>query len=66
MAESGFAGLRMDSAVFAGLGGRGDDRLIGSGVAICAVFSLGVLVGLEVRSVPLGGCVTTRDDWLER
>lgn len=64
MAESGFAGLRMDSAVLAGLGGRGDDCLIGSGVAGCVDFSLGVLVAWG--SVPLGGCATTRDDWLER
>lgn len=56
----------MDSAVLAGLGGRGGDRLIGSDVAGCVVLSLGVLVGLEGSSAALGGCAATRDDWLER
>ena len=66
IAESGFAGFRLDSAVLAELGGRVGARLIGSGVAGCAMFSLGVLVGFVGGSVLLGGCAATRDDGLER
>ena len=66
IAESGFAGLRMDSAVLAGLGVREGDRLLGSGLAGCVVFSLCVLAGLEGGSDLFGVCVATRDDWLER
>ena len=52
--------------MLAELDGRVGDRLIGSGLAGCALFSLGVLVGFVGGSVLLGDCAATREDGLER